>query len=287
MSCFHPFNLGTQFVPCGKCLGCLEDRQKIWYFRNVIEFNYNSVNSFFVTLTYADEHLPLSDKFEQFDANNSFPVLDHAQFQKFVKRLRKRLPKFRYYMVSEYSPSPENRPHFHCIMYFKEIVPLETIYREVVLSWTVPDTKIPLGGVNIERLSFGRICYVTQYLLVKVFNDTYDDLPQEFRPKAFMSRRPGIGDRTSHPALVQWFREHPFEGVMYFPDGSPMAIPRYFRNKMIPPTARFIVQALNRVNHMGMKIPDQFTLRHEEDKKRIQIRNKYLRRAQHKMSAYD
>lgn len=64
---------------CGKCQQCLRDIKRDWCFR--LEQELKVTNSgVFVTLTYADWSLPMSD--------SGRPTLDYNDVQKFMKRLR-------------------------------------------------------------------------------------------------------------------------------------------------------------------------------------------------------
>lgn len=73
-------------LPCGQCTGCRLERSRQWAVRMVNESQLHDENCF-ITLTFDDEHL--------FDLNErgvSNPMSLHKpEFQKFMKRLRKRL----------------------------------------------------------------------------------------------------------------------------------------------------------------------------------------------------
>src|SRR5690606_3072882 len=107
-------------VPCGKCPQCLRARQNAWSFR-LTEHLKHSLSGYFVTLTYSDYHLPMTQ--------NGLPTVDKTHFQKFMKRLRKNLkpkyygltfkkemPPIRYYAVGEYGKITM-RPHYHAIIF--------------------------------------------------------------------------------------------------------------------------------------------------------------------------
>lgn len=215
----------------------------------MIEYHFNSVQAFFITLTYDDLYLPLG-KFKDL----YIPLLYKKDFLSFIKRLRYHIPKFRYFGVSEYSPSPVNRPHYHFIMYLKSPLDLEYVIESVYRSWAKPYSSKrelePLGIINVEKLTAGRISYVTNYLLVKIFNEHYDELSQDVRPKAFMSRRPGIGDRLEDKQFIKYLREHPYEDTMYFPDGSPFCMPRYYRDRIYLPTTRRYKKIYNKIQNI-------------------------------------
>lgn len=75
-------------------------------------------NVWFVTLTYDDEHLPLSP--------SGLPTLRYSDVQKFLKRLRTNSgQKFRYFAASEYGDRTQ-RPHYHLIIYGLDIPDLRS-----------------------------------------------------------------------------------------------------------------------------------------------------------------
>lgn len=96
MPCYHPLaklssgkftsydvrfhgRADVQALPCGRCIGCRLERSRQWATRLMHEAQMHPSASF-VTLTYDDPHLPRGASLQ----------LDHLQ--KFLKRLRRRLP---------------------------------------------------------------------------------------------------------------------------------------------------------------------------------------------------
>lgn len=67
-------------LPCGQCIGCRITRSKHWATRCIHEASLHPDNSF-ITLTYNPENLPPDGG------------LIKSDFQKFMKRLRRRYPK--------------------------------------------------------------------------------------------------------------------------------------------------------------------------------------------------
>lgn len=76
LKALNPTN--PMLLPCGRCTGCRLERSRQWALRCVHESQLYQENCF-ITLTFADEHLP---------ANYSVDVRD---WQLFMKRLRKSL----------------------------------------------------------------------------------------------------------------------------------------------------------------------------------------------------
>lgn len=94
---------GNLKLPCGKCSECISLRAVEWATRARHEISLHEENCF-LTLTYNDEHLPSH-------------LLVKDPFQKFLKRLRKKLKRPIRYMVSHEYGSKFYRPHHHAIIF--------------------------------------------------------------------------------------------------------------------------------------------------------------------------
>ena len=68
-------------VSCKQCAGCRLNRSKDWAIRCCHEAELYGLDNCFITLTYNDEHLP------------AYGTLNKPDFQKFMKRLRKKILK--------------------------------------------------------------------------------------------------------------------------------------------------------------------------------------------------
>lgn len=188
-------NITTQLrLPCGQCIGCRLERSRQWAMRCVHEAQMHDNNSF-ITLTYDDNNLPYR--------NN----LNHADFQKFMKRLRKHTgpTRVRFYMGAEYG-SLNERPHFHACLfgwdwadktYFKRSPSGEKIYTSATLQqlW-------PYGYSSTANVTFQSAAYIARYCIQKVTgqaaelhykrfdeNGEYQLTPEYNK----MSLKPGIG----------------------------------------------------------------------------------------------
>jgi len=217
-------------LPCGGCIGCRLSKAQDWATRMHHEAALHDQNSF-VTLTYADEHLPE-------DGSLSLRAL-----QLFNKRLRKSLGDraVRYFACGEYGDQTW-RPHYHLILFGHQFPDLT--------AWS----KSPTGHVlhrseNLERLwPFGHslvghvthqsAAYVARYTLKKITGEpasTYYVRPHpvtgifyrvvpEF---AVMSRRPGIGG--------DWFNKYAsdcFPSDFVIVDGQKHPVPRFYKSKL-------------------------------------------------------
>lgn len=130
-------------VPCGKCPICLANRRQEWVFRLRVEHE-QCVWSCFVTLTYDDEHLPGDYSVHKRDV------------QLFLKRLRKKKHKFRYFVVAEYGDHT-HRPHYHGLFFF-DYSPSPSIYDDITNAWSN-------GFIRFGDVEEGSIVYCTKYCL--------------------------------------------------------------------------------------------------------------------------
>ncbi|WNK14026.1 MAG: replication initiator protein [Microvirus sp.] len=211
MACFHPLKAWQEvtsrqvffyerndsnaiLLPCGQCIGCRLERSRQWAVRCTHEAKLHSANSF-ITLTYSPEHFP---------ANGS---LNYSHFQLFLKRLRRRIGKVRFYMAGEYGED-FLRPHFHALIFgydfpdkklFKQLSSGSMIYRSEFL-----ESLWPYGFSSVGDCTFEAAAYVARYVMKKVTGRPslshyevldYDTGEITRRVPEFnkMSLKPGIG----------------------------------------------------------------------------------------------
>lgn len=214
MTCITPIRLKhvdkisgeevIEFVPCGKCEGCLKQLQSAWITRLLGE-NLFSKSSFFITLTYDTAHLPL-------------PIgVCKPDIQKFMKRLRHE-KKCRVFGVSEYG-GIHGRPHYHACLFFDE--KLSIIELSYILSRTWK-----LGNHNIGYVDISSISYVAKYCLKPKKDPTGLYIAKTF---AFMSKKPGLG-LTAFDNIAQEIIDSPKFEVSVAGQGC-FALPRYLRDK--------------------------------------------------------
>lgn len=152
-------------LPCGRCIGCLLERSRVWAVRCMHEYQMHD-QSCFLTLTYDDEHLPAKG------------MLVYRDWQLFAKRLRKRMGPFRFLMSGEYGEI-RDRPHFHaCVFgvsfgdrkFFKEGSSGSPFYTSETLSALWPYGHAGLGDVTFESAG-----YVARYVVKKASRGLTDD----------------------------------------------------------------------------------------------------------------
>lgn len=166
-----------------------------WVVRLSDERRFN-VYSYFVTLTYSNENLPLN--------NNGDPCLNKRDLQLWFKRLRK-VHRFRYFAVGEYG-SRFGRPHYHAILFSNEKIERSALSN----TWG-------LGHVHRGNVTIASISYVAKY----VFSDkgSVGDRPPTF---TVVSKRPGIGfDRIKNLPPRNYL----------FLNGHKKRLPRYYKDR--------------------------------------------------------
>ncbi|WNK14841.1 MAG: replication initiator protein [Microvirus sp.] len=179
-------------LPCGVCIGCRLKRASDWELRIMHEAQQYEENSF-VTLTYKRDALP---------PNAS---LCHDDYQRFMKRLRKRTgTPVRFYMCGEYGPTTE-RPHYHACLFnvaFADQKPAgksesgELFYESETLNKIWGHGKTTVQPLNNKTAS-----YCARYIMTKKLGkeNNYDKITEEGEIQerraeyAAMSLKPGIG----------------------------------------------------------------------------------------------
>lgn len=227
-------------VPCGRCIGCRLERSRKWAARCMLESELYDHNCF-VTLTYDDKNIPDQSRCysacETAKRNHGYcgkGSLCKADFQKFMKRLRRRYNKeIRYFMCGEYGRK-KLRPHYHVILFdfdfaIKKLWSYDKKTGSVLYRSEALEKLWPFGFSTIGEVTFESAAYVARYILKKV---TGDDAKKHYGQKTpeycNMSRRPGIAS--------DWLDK--FKDDVY-PDDSlivrgdvRMKPPRYFDNKL-------------------------------------------------------
>lgn len=184
-------------VPCGQCTGCRLERSRQWASRIMHEAQLHEWNSF-ITLTYNEDNVPRE--------------LVHRHFQLFMKRLRKKFRKARFFMCGEYGEQ-YGRPHYHACIFgvhfsdrvvYKELSSGHRLYTSSILTGLWPH-----GFASVGDVSFESAAYVARYVMKKVTGDMAEEAYQRFdgstgeifqiEPEyCRMSLKPGIG--------AEWYR---------------------------------------------------------------------------------
>jgi hypothetical protein len=161
------------------------------------EASLNLHNSF-ITLTYNDAHLPGTqpDDNGNYDAEGTLKLVD---FQKFMKRLRKKYPnRIRFYHCGEYVEK-QRRPHYHAVLFNHQFDDLKPIPGKKNLYTSKKLLKLwGKGHVSVGHVTFESAAYVANYVQKKItgknsqshyINKHGEPIQPEY---STMSRNPGI-----------------------------------------------------------------------------------------------
>lgn len=206
-----------------------------WSFRLMQEEKV-STSAYFLTLTYAPEYTRIT--------KNGFMGLSKDDFQRFVKRLRKRHEgntgkPLKYYAVGEYG-GRFKRPHFHVILFnadIEKIIPKK--YANAITRGEIKlDGRHPMdcldwhyGHCTVGTVSEASIGYTLIYISKpsRIPEHRNDDREREF---GLMSK--GLGANYLTKAMRLWHKAD-MEGRQYvaLADGKKASLPRYYRNLLL------------------------------------------------------
>lgn len=216
-------------LPCGRCIGCRIERSRHWALRCVHEAQLHERNCF-ITLTYDEAHFP-SDR-----------GLHVEHWQKFARKLRKKIGPFRYYHCGEYGEE-NGRPHYHALIFGED-------FRDDRQTWkknkrgerTYVSKKLETtwgqGYCVIGDLTYQSAAYCARYVMKKMTGPTADDHYRRIDEKtgetwtvkpeySTMSRRPGIAS--------EWYDKYkkevyPADKVIH--QAKTFRPPRYYDKKL-------------------------------------------------------
>lgn len=179
---------GELLLPCGKCSECISKRAFDWATRCKHEISLHDENTF-LTLTYDDENIKKIN-----------PLDFKSEFQKFMKRLRKKLKRKVRYIVSHEYGGKTGRPHHHAIIFgweppnqyhFMNSPSGEKLFRSPDLESLWTNGYSSIGEAN-EKTSY----YIASYALKSNSIDTICPDTGEIvtlRDSMDSSKRPAIG----------------------------------------------------------------------------------------------
>lgn len=238
-------------LPCGQCIGCRVKKSREWALRCVHESSLYDRNCF-ITLTFNEEYI----NGKRMDINGNvkklYPggTLIKADFQRFIKRLRKRFKGYnavenkkgevkypiRYFHCGEYGEKM-NRPHHHaCIFNFDFEDKKLWVKRDGVELYRSEELEKlwPYGYCTIGAVTFKSAAYVARYVIKKISGKLAKDHYRRVDPETgevidlvpeyiTMSRRPGIG--------MKWYERYSdevFNKDFVTNNGSRIRVPSYY-----------------------------------------------------------
>lgn len=162
-----------QMLPCHRCLECRMKYSSDWAKRVALQLKSQPNDNWFITFTYSDSNLKYNEK--------GLPIIDYTDFQKFMKRLRKKYGReIKYLCAGEYG-TKSGRPHFHALIFglkledLKETGELNYEGSKYYISKDI-DKIWGLGTHIIGELNYKTASYTTRYSLKKMRLYDYGEL---------------------------------------------------------------------------------------------------------------
>lgn len=221
MKCLNPYRMKNPKYPeesslryldcaCGKCINCLKNKRREWFYRLYNEAISNDLGTnFFISLDYAPEYCDFK--------------LHKDHLQKLIKRVRKCI-NFKYYAIGEYGTDDNctHRPHYHIIAFFPRAYVREFIQMYFESKWQY-------GSVDVGEVEPASINYVLHYH-VRPKNPFGDDDPR----KTFCVMSQGLGLQFLDQNLRQFIHNLVLGGqrIISDPVNGVFVIPRYYIKKL-------------------------------------------------------
>lgn len=201
--CLHPVSVKGNIFPCGKCVECKIKKSTEWAYRIMHEASHYEDNCF-ITLTYNEVNLPPGGG------------LSRRDLTLFLKRLRKKLGKFRYFYCGEYGS--KGRCHYHLILFgikFDDMYYFTTDKKGARLYRSATLEKLwDKGFSSIGLLSFDSAKYCAKYM------QKSHDIGDKAKPFIGMSLKPGIGFDSIHIDMLKTDK--------VYHNGKYISTPRYY-----------------------------------------------------------
>lgn len=176
---------------CGRCPACRKERSDSWFVRSYYEFLGNERQAFFASLDFNNLWLP---------RYQGIPCFDSERMSSFLKVLRQRIGKFRYFYATDYGGFLK-RPHYHIMIIPDKYIDEVKFFVELDKAWkygshTRIDVIRSVAGNKLKAIQY--ICgYATKDVTfdVKDFEErdkNNEKMPMRCRPRVQASKGWGM-----------------------------------------------------------------------------------------------
>lgn len=200
-------------VGCGQCIQCRRQKANEWKVR-ILEEIKDKRKCNFVTLTFSPESL--EKLLKRFQVKNECSAIAGKAIRLFLERYRKKYKRsIKHWFITELGEEESERLHIHGLM------------------WEIPDDKEieelwGYGNVVIDKraVTTKTVNYCVKYM-VKI-----DHKHKNFRNQIFCSAGIGKGYLGRYNSSLNIFRGSETDESYVLPNGSRVALPIYYRNKI-------------------------------------------------------
>lgn len=234
-------------IPCGRCVGCKQSYRQQWIVRLQHELQLHD-KSAFLTLTYDEEHCPLS--------------ICKRDLQLFFKRYREETnERIRYFACGEYGKE-NTRPHYHAIVYGSDCGVQKTDIDEGPCSSDIVSNVWKYGFNYVGTVTPQSIAYVAGYVNKKI----YDERRYEGKAKPFTIMSLGIGRGW----LEQYADDVYKTDVCVMDGGRKYRPPRYYNKKIEEAMPeQYLQMKINRRNMLKIRDVQDMWLKEKADEHKI------------------
>jgi hypothetical protein len=284
MSCADPYIVENHSygdeplaVGCGNCAYCVTRKANEWSFRLMQEKKVSS-SAYFVTLTYNQIHLPLTDKnymtlkredltqyFFRLRDKHRYHRAEEPRYDQYPgyanlpwhSVMRSKIPweykPIKYYAVGEYG-SKGNRPHYHAIIFNAK-------REHIFSSWNNVKSKVDgkvvvhkYGHVHTGHVTQASCRYVMKYMLKGQGFSQKKPLPWPWNGiPQFSVQSKNLGSSYLSDAMVRYHRADPDRNFLSWEGGFKCSMPRYYFNKIWPDEC----DRIKMVNHIHRRAEEK------------------------------
>ncbi len=185
MKCYNGIQANGRLVPCGQCMNCRINKGRNWSSRILMEQYSTPARCWFITLTYSDDHVPVTTDYVQ--------TLQKRQFSTWLGNAYRDVGPFRFYAVGEYGDDTM-RPHYHLALF-----PGTDCGPDPLTS------RWKRGFHSAYELTPERARYLANYTTKKLTSDKDSRLAPGQEPEfRTSSRRPGLGHAFIGPIVSRY-----------------------------------------------------------------------------------
>lgn len=264
--------------PCGKCMGCRLHRKREWVIRARHEMTLHK-NTAFVTLTYANEHLP------------PFGSLSKGDLSAFLKRYRKVLSwrgisNVRFLACGEYGDKTL-RPHYHLLLFGGFPPDAKYFAHRAGVALYTSELLLDAWGKGIVDLSLAESSkvpgYIASYITKKAFGETSETRYTRVNPDTgeLVAVEPEFQRQSNRPGLgAGWYEKygeqtHTHDNVIH--NEKPVPVPRFY-DKLLEKKNPERLEELKilrvfRANQSKLRQPLEYTIPRMQTKERCNVLN--------------
>lgn len=247
-------------VPCGKCFECMKARSREWKVRCYEELIETKAATFF-TGTMTDKRINQISKKYNINKKDVNAIIT-KELRLFLERIRKKHKdiNIKHWCVTERGHTGTERIHMHGLFFTNDLTTWQ-LNKLLYDNWT--------AGYSFygKYVSLKTVNYIVKYLT------KHDKDHPDFKGKMLVS--PGLGKHYLDSKMVREIHRYRDENTnrsYTLPNGTKIALPRYYTNKLYTDRERQKLMIINK--NKGFEYVRGEKLENKTEEQRIIIRQK-------------